>query len=70
MGAGGDWKARGSQNDVGGVDRRKWVYNAQNDRWGTYDDRSKNPTIEYSEVGPYNHLPDVKVFRPKTAEAR
>lgn len=69
-GAGGDWKARGSQNDVGGVDRRKWVYNAQNDRWGTYDDRSKNPTIEYSEVGPYNHLPDVKVFRPKTAEAR
>lgn len=69
-GAGGDWKMRGAQNDVGGVDRRKWVYNAGNDRWGTYDDRSKNPTIEYSEVGPYNHLPDVKVYRPKTAEAQ
>lgn len=69
-GAGGDWKARNNQHEVGGVDRRKWVYNAQNDRWGTYDDRSKNPTIEYSEVGPYNHLPDVKVYRPKTGETR
>lgn len=69
-GAGGDWKMRGTQGDVGGVDRRKWVYNAGNDRWGTYDDRAKNPSIEYSEVGPYNHLPDVKVYRPKTGEAR
>ncbi|MBS2035182.1 hypothetical protein JST97_09335 [bacterium] len=69
-GAGGDWKTRSAQNEVGGVDRRKWVYNAANDRWGTYDDRAKNPTIEYSEIGPYNHLPDVKVYRPKSAEAQ
>lgn len=69
-GAGGDWKAKGAQGDVGGADRRKWVYNAGNDRWGSYDDRTKNPTIEYSEIGPYNHLPDVKVYRPKTAEAQ
>ena len=34
------------------------------------DDRAKNPSIEYSEVGPYNHLPDVKVYRPKTGEAK
>jgi hypothetical protein len=64
-GAGGDWKSRGDQNEVGGVDRRKWVYNAANDRWGTYDNR----TIVYTETGPYDHLPDVKVYRPKTAEA-
>ncbi|MFN8611492.1 MAG: hypothetical protein U0931_28355 [Vulcanimicrobiota bacterium] len=69
-GAGGDWNWRGGQHEVGGVDRRKWVYNAANDRWGSYDDRAKNPTIEYSEIGPYNHLPDVKVYRPKTGEAR
>ncbi len=65
-GAGGDWKARSDQGEVGGVDRRKWVYNAQNDRWGSYDGKS----VVYTENGPYDHLPDVKVYRPKTGEAQ
>lgn len=64
-GAGGNWNSKGDQNEVGGVDRRKWVYNAANDRWGTYDNR----TIAYTETGPYDHLPEVKVYRPKTGEA-
>lgn len=64
-GAGGDWAARSDQNEVGGVDRRKWLYNAANDKWGTLDDSVNPPTIRLSEPGPYNHHRDVKVFRPK-----
>ena len=69
-GAGGDWQTKGEQGEVGGADRRKWVYNSANDRWGSYDDRTKTPAIVYTENGPYDHLPDVKVYRPKTAEAQ
>ncbi len=64
-GAGGSWNARGEQHDVGGVDRRKWVYNASNHQWGTLDDSVKPNTIKLSQPGPYDHLPDVKVYRPK-----